>query len=353
MLHSLVHRALLTLALAAPAGAQTVLFSDSFENGLGNWNATGLWNLQSQADSCGSFVVPFPDGQFCAYYGIPGVCNYDTGTAPNSGSLTLNAPIQLPAGAPAASLHCWTRHMTEGCGPGNIYDIFNIEVSANGGGSWTALGLRCTGKLEAPFAWEPRGIDLTPYLGQAVLVRFRFDTVDPLHNDSLGAFVDKVEIRLEAGHAFCATTCPCVGPFNVPVIGYGGISGCTNSARGDGELAGGGTPSVSSDSLVLIASHLPPSSVAILYQSDTSSSGAFAGDGRFCLTGTRIPLQVLPSSNGAVAFPTPSSPPLSVLGNVPPTGGTRLYQVTYRDPALYCTPSPFNQTNGYSIAWTP
>jgi hypothetical protein len=352
-----MRRSLVTLcvlfALASSVRAQTVLFSDSFESGLGQWTATGLWNLQSRSDSCGSLAAPFPDGQFCAYYGIPGACNYDTGTNPNSGALTLNVPIHLPSGGPAASLRCWTRAQTEGCPVQNEFDNFNIDVSNNGGATWTTRGRVCSGKFGPPFAWEPRGIDLSSYLGQSVLVRFTFDTVDAFNNDTLGAFVDRVEVRLEAGQPTCATTCPCAGPFNAPSVGYGGISGCTNSVRHQGELAGGGAPSVSNDTLSLVAIGLPPSTVAILYQSDTSDNGAFAGDGRFCLAGSPLMLEVLATSTGTVSFPGPGSPALSVRGSVPPGGGAKHYQATYRDPAVYCTPSFFNQTNAYTITWTP
>ncbi len=338
--------------LALPARGQTVLFSDNFENGLGNWSATGLWHIESEMDVCGSQVLPFPAGPQCAYYGIPGVCDYDTGVA-NSGDLTLLAPIVLPASGPAASLHCWTRHQTEQCGPGNQFDLFDVQVSTNGGSSWVTVGRRCDLKIQAADVWSPRGIDLTPFLGQSILLRFHFDTVDDLFNDFRGAFVDEVELRLEAGQPFCTSICPCSGPFNDTGIGYGGMSGCTNSQAHDGELAGGGTPSVASDTVELSASNLVSRSVALLLQSDGQNQGSFAGDGLYCLTGTPLRLAVRPAPTAAVSFPAPGSPPLSVLGAIPAAGAMRHYQVIYRDPASSCTGAGFNYTNGYSITWTP
>ena len=101
-------------ALSLPARAQTVLFSDGFENGIANWSTTGLWHRVDTADNCGAQAAPFPEGTHCAYYGIPGMCTFDTGFT-NSGELTLLTPVVLPVAGPAVSLHCWTRQQTENC----------------------------------------------------------------------------------------------------------------------------------------------------------------------------------------------------------------------------------------------
>ena len=353
-----MHRSMLRLlvgcaALALPARAQTVFYSESFENGLANWSATGLWHLESDTDICAAQVAPFPDGSHCAYYGVAGACTYETGVA-NSGELTLLAPIAIPAGVPSVRLHCWTRHETESCiKTASLYDKFNVEASTNAGSSWTVIGSRCYLKFSPEDEWSVRGIDLNPYQGQSLLLRFRFDTVDDFDNGHRGAFVDKIELRVECGQAFCATFCPCEGPFNQPNIGYGGISGCTHSQAREGELAGDGNPSVSSDTVVLTASELTTRSVALLLQSDGQSNGAFNGDGRFCLTGTPLHLAVRAAPLGSASFPGPGDPPLSVLGGVPAAGATRYYQVVYRDPANWCTSATFNHTNGYTLTWTP
>jgi len=114
-MRSLLVRAIACAFLfALPASAQTVLFSDGFENGLANWSTTGLWHLVDTSDTCGALAAPFPEGTHCAYYGIPGACNFDTGVW-NSGELTLLTPIVLPAAGPAVSLHCWTQQKSESC----------------------------------------------------------------------------------------------------------------------------------------------------------------------------------------------------------------------------------------------
>lgn len=341
--------------LSQGASAQTVLFSDSFENGLTNWSAGGFWHVQNDTDPCAYPVSPFPEGRKCAYYGIDATCNYETGFNANSGDLVLATPIVLPTGFHRLSLHAWMLHQTEPCDPvAGYFDQSDVQVSTNGGGTWTTLARRCFAKFSSPNFWNPRSIDLTPYAGQSVTIRFHFDTTDGFLNDTRGVFLDEVVIQGESGTTFCTNACPCGGPYNFIPLPEGLVSGCRNSTRAYGVLAGDGTASVSADSLVLRALELPADSVALLVQGSTFGSGGVNGEGWACLTGPLVRVAVRQASNGIVQFPAPSSPSLSVLGFVPGAGGTRHYQVRYRDNALnFCNSSNYNWTNGYSIAWTP
>lgn len=345
-------RLLASVLLAAAAHAQVPVFTDGFENGLSNWTTTGLWNLEADSDSCGAQRAPFPDGTHCAYFGIDGQCNFATG-AGVSGDLQLAAPVAIPTGFHAVTLHCWMLQDTEPCSTAPTYDVSSVDVSSDGGSNWTTVGLRCLGDHGATSFWNPRGIDLTSYAGQSILLRFRFDSVDDFANTGLGVMVDRVTIQGESGAPFCTLSCPCGGPFHDPIVQQGGYSGCRNSFQRDGELAGSGSTSVANDGLVLRATDLPPSSAALLVQASAFGSGGFDGEGRACLVGglTRLGTQV--ASAGVVAFPPSSAPPLSIAGAVPLGGGTRHYQVRYRNVASYCNASNFNWTNGYTIVWAP
>lgn len=345
----------LGVSFSGSASAQTVLFSDSFENGLTNWTAGGFWHVQNDTDPCAYPVSPFPEGRKCAYYGIDATCNYETGINPNVGDLRMANAIALPTGFHRLSLKVWMRHDTEPCDPtAGYFDQSDVQVSTNGGGAWTTLARRCFAKFGSPNSWNPRSVDLTPYAGQSILIRFHFDSVDGFGNDTRGVFVDDVMIQGESGTTFCTSSCPCGGPFNFAPLPEGLVSGCRNSTRGYGVLAGDGTASVSADSLVLRALELPGDSVALLVQGSTFGAGGIDGEGRACLSGPLVRVAVRQASNGIVQFPAPSSPSLSVLGFVPGAGGTRHYQVRYRDNALnFCNRSNYNWTNGYSIVWTP
>jgi hypothetical protein len=42
-----------------------------------------------------------------------------------------------------------------------------------------------------------------------------------------------------------------------------------------------------------------------------------------------------------------------VKGLLPPGGGTRYYQVIYRNAADYCTSATFNLTDAQKVTWLP
>jgi hypothetical protein len=56
------------------------------------------------------------------------------------------------------------------------------------------------------------------------------------------------------------------------------------------------------------------------------------------------------SVNGTSLYPAANDPELHVRGQIA-SPGVRTYQVWYRDTAAFCTPSPFNLTNGVQITW--
>jgi hypothetical protein len=60
-------------------------------------------------------------------------------------------------------------------------------------------------------------------------------------------------------------------------------------------------------------------------------------------------------AGGSVAFGAASAgdPPLSSSGGIAFTGGSRFYQVWYRNTAAFCTTDPFNLTNGVEAIWEP
>lgn len=133
-------------------------------------------------------------------------------------------------------------------------------------------------------------------------------------------------------------------------------AGCPSSFEPQGaRLDGLGTPSVTSDSVLLSASGVGFSPV-LFFQGTTlpaQGAGTVFGDGLLCASGVSLRLAILQSDFGVVAYPPPGDTPLSIRGLIPPTGGRRYYQVIYRDSAPFCTPSGFNLTNGVLVSWAP
>ena len=79
------------------------------------------------------------------------------------------------------------------------------------------------------------------------------------------------------------------------------------------------------------------------------------GDGIKCVGGAVIRLGAeLNSTSGMSSYPTGAQPKVSLKGAIPPGGGTRFYEIWYRDPLMtFCMPETFNFTNGFGVVWTP
>lgn len=172
------------IACTAPGYITGTILFDDFEGGYGNWTMTGLWNPENEADTCGAMVDPFPSSSNGAYYGVEGQCTYNNGSA-NSGELTLNSAVTLPAGP--VTLSFWSFEQTE---PALAFDKCYVDVSTDGGASW---------KLEwdspgPENVWHEASVDLSAYAGSGALFRYRFDTVDSSFNDYFGWMVDDVSL---------------------------------------------------------------------------------------------------------------------------------------------------------------
>jgi LPXTG-site transpeptidase (sortase) family protein len=96
--------------------------------------------------------------------------------------------VNLPT-AGTAQLSFYSYEQTENFSP---YDARYVEVSTNGGGSWTTLGTLTTENV-----WYQPSFNLTAYMGQNILIRFRFNTVDGQYNNYFGWMVDNVLISAD------------------------------------------------------------------------------------------------------------------------------------------------------------
>ena len=101
-------------------------------------------------------------------------------------ALTMANPVELPT-SPAARLVFWDP-IELGAG-----DHAVVELSADGGATWTAL-LDQFEVVNA--AWTEHIVDLSAYAGQSVLIRFRLDArLDSAFGD--GWHIDDVRITTE------------------------------------------------------------------------------------------------------------------------------------------------------------
>lgn len=155
-------------------------FGGDFEGPLSGWTTTGLWHVVESGTGCGDSR----GGSKSMYYGRDAGCDYDVGTT--TGALT-SPLIQVDVGgSPQLSFH--HRFTTESF-DGGSFDQLHVELNAGNG--WVSLA-SWDSKAPNVTSWTKQEYDLSAYAGQAVRVRFRFDSVDDQFNDFPGWYVDDV-----------------------------------------------------------------------------------------------------------------------------------------------------------------
>jgi Tol biopolymer transport system component len=149
--------------------------------------------------------------------------------------------------------------------------------------------------------------------------------------------------------------CPCG---NSGLAGHG----CENSSSTGGALlSASGSPSLSSDTLVLTSSGERPTALSIFLQGNALIAPVTYGDGLRCAGGTLKRLYVKNAVGGVAIAPQAGDPSVSArsaaLGNPIPMGATRHYQTYYRDPNPVFCPNPqgdtWNISSGLSAVWGP
>jgi hypothetical protein len=147
------------------------------------------------------------------------------------------------------------------------------------------------------------------------------------------------------------TPCPCL---NSGLLGHG----CNNSyGTGGGLLYGAGIASVGADTLELKAESMQPTGTVLFFQANGLLGGGLGvavGDGVLAITGGIVRLlpvefAVCGKANRGAPYGDPS---IAVQGGAVP-GGTKYYQVYYRNPPAFCTPATWNYTNAYGVVWQP
>ncbi|MDP6538836.1 MAG: hypothetical protein QF903_07600 [Planctomycetota bacterium] len=150
--------------------------------------------------------------------------------------------------------------------------------------------------------------------------------------------------------AFCfgdgsGTTCPCGN--------FGGTgAGCMNGTGQGAVLGASGSSSVTTQDLVLEGSQLIPNQPGLYFQGDNAVNGGAGvtfGDGLRCAGGNVVRLQVRMADGGGASSTTVG---IAEQGGVT-VGGTKRYQLWYRDPQTSMCNTTFNLTNGMEIIWLP
>ena len=144
----------------------------------------GLWHV-ARPNTCKSPTHSW-------YYGRdPPDCDYDVGT---TRGYILTPSIDLTSVTTGAKLIFYSRWQHEYF-PWGDYDSMDVYISIDGGATWTRLWHRDCNEGPSFANWHYEEIDISAYTGYTVLIKFRFDSVDPLYNNYEGWHVDNVIIR--------------------------------------------------------------------------------------------------------------------------------------------------------------
>jgi hypothetical protein len=212
---------------------------DDVESGPGLWTPTGMWHrvlLPQQYKVIPAIfprLVTYPDagylpspysGSFDWWFGEDSTGTFigggfDRSQAALSGGMSrkpvsgylLTPPVSL-VGQTKAVLNFKTWWEVEGV-DANEFDLMHVEVSTNQGNSWLPLGRGTinplndangeswksfsSGGLGQQGYWIDQYFDLKPYVGNVVLVSFRFETIDTLFNGFRGWFIDDIKISAD------------------------------------------------------------------------------------------------------------------------------------------------------------
>jgi hypothetical protein len=188
-LRAVVGAAALGLLAAATQAGGTTVYSESFAGcAAGGFTLSGLWSPVS----LGTCSLGQPG---CGlYFGINGVCNYNTGSI--AAGVATSPVIDLSSVVGPVTLTFDYRLETE-FGP-CFYDRARVLVSDDGFATSTLLA---DGGCSAPitlldgFGWQSASIDLSAWAGSAIQLRFDFDTVDEFVNADFGFAVTNVAVE--------------------------------------------------------------------------------------------------------------------------------------------------------------
>jgi hypothetical protein len=165
---------------------ENIVWEDDMESGVNGWVADGFWHQVEDG------VSPYPESYSPTHswwYGQDATGDYDNGVT-NSGSLTSPA-IAIPSTASIAGLGFWSWYETETSGLN--WDQRWVQISVDGG-PFQDLDQLSGDPMET---WIHHALDLTPYIGSQVRIRFYFDTLDEIHNNHRGWYVDDVYVAVD------------------------------------------------------------------------------------------------------------------------------------------------------------
>jgi len=176
--------------------AGAFIFDVNFDDGtLGPLTVQNLTSVAGWHVSVDGPQYQSPTGSL--WYGNPEAMNYASGAA-NSGIVGF-PKVKLPGGGVDVG---FTFDLFLDIDTSSLYDKLELRVIEDGADHSHVVWHK--GKAQAYNAWFTAGVNLAAWSGKTVTLQFVFETVDGKSNDTLGIFIDNIQM----GSLACApTTC--------------------------------------------------------------------------------------------------------------------------------------------------
>jgi hypothetical protein len=175
--------------LAAGTESLTTVFFDDFEGGAGDWTHGGAGDEWECGRPAAGPARPY-SGECCWGTDLDGL--YE-----NEADNWLSSPPIDLSGLSSAQMNFWVWNWVQDESQGFVYDPLWMDITA-GGGAYEYLCSCMGGVNDDPLipdvgGWTQMVLDLTPYAGDTVQVRFHFES--DLAEVQYGAYIDDVHVQ--------------------------------------------------------------------------------------------------------------------------------------------------------------
>lgn len=178
-----------SVSVSEPTGPETVYFENFDDASADGWHKSSgtndLWRVASDCVTANSGAYQMAFGRASPN------CDYDVGTA-TGWARTPVIDLSSYSSATLRFAHFWETESYSG----GAYDKMMVELSSNGGTSWTQVR-QWDSRDANPSDWDTVDVDVSSYASSQFRVRFVFDTVDGSFNNYDGWYVDDVEVLAE------------------------------------------------------------------------------------------------------------------------------------------------------------
>ena len=250
----------------------------------------------------------------------------------DGGVTTLLSPVFDASMTPVVPISYWRWYSNDAGGSPNA-DVFQVDVSNNGGTTWTNVETVGPAGAGTAGGWINHTANLGAFVNPTANMRLRFRASDLGDGSIVEAGIDDVEFSVVVASDFCT-----------PATNYCVASPHSASGGGQGALVNiTGSQIVADNNITLEVNNAPGDRFGLFFFGPTQVQVTF-GDGFRCVGGATRRLPLVQTDVFGFASSTPD------LTNLPTitAGSTQNFQFWFRDP-MGPGGTGFNTSNGISV----